>query len=302
MRASGAGRTSRSRPFLANRDVHGVPFAGLQGRAWTSAAADLRPARGRRRGLCCGRWSIAAPTTAAAAACTRAIRCRRTTTGGVGRRRCAATPWRGQPLARRLLAARIERHRVVPRVAVSERHEHAGHAAVGGLLRAQQHARLALAGALVIQIQPHVLEALVQNEPAPAGAGLGLADDLAVLRAPLGVADNVPARERGALEGSVRLEVRWIVGTHAEHQADGARGGDRNGTNESVMAGHVLSTPLLRGGETRGRLPTTTGIRTAPPRALPRGVPTSLPLRISPDASSAPTSIVLSGRNLTASV
>jgi hypothetical protein len=28
-----------------------------------------------------------------------------------------------------------------------------------------------------------------------------------------------------------------------------------------VMAGHVLSTSLLRGGKTRGRLLTTTGIR-----------------------------------------
>ena len=240
-RAGGAGRTSRSRSVLANRDVDGVPFTGLQGGAWASAAADLRTACGRR-GLCCRRWSIgAAPTTTAAAARTRGIRCRRTPTGGVGRRRCAGaatTPGCGQPVSRRFLAARIERHRVVPRVTVSERHEHAGHAAVGGLLRSQQHARRALAGALVIQIQLHVLEALVQNEPAPAGAGLGLADDLAVLRGPAGVADNVPARERGAREGSVRLEVRWIGSTDAEDETDGARGGDRNGTNESVMVGH----------------------------------------------------------------
>src|SRR4029450_9863176 len=102
-----------------------------------------------------------------------------------------------------------------PRLAGVERHVRAGHAAVGGLLRSQQHARLALTGALVIQKQLHVLEALVQKEPAAAGAGFGLADDLAVLRGPVGITDNVPARKRGALEGSVRLEVRWIGCTHA---------------------------------------------------------------------------------------
>src|SRR6185503_17962371 len=32
IRAKGTGRTSRRRPLLANRDVHRVPFAGLQGR------------------------------------------------------------------------------------------------------------------------------------------------------------------------------------------------------------------------------------------------------------------------------
>jgi hypothetical protein len=47
---------------------------------------------------------------------------------------------------------------------------------------------------------------------------------------------------------------------HAEHQTDGAGGGDRNRTNESVMAGHVLLTS--RRGGMRGRLARETGIGT----------------------------------------
>jgi hypothetical protein len=68
----------------------------------------------------------------------------------------------------------------------------------------------------------NVLETLIHDQPAAIRARLRCADELAVLRLPVGVADDVPTREGGALHHAVRFEIARPGGVETPcHHGDG---------------------------------------------------------------------------------
>src|SRR6185312_11351776 len=72
----------------------------------------------------------------------------------------------------------------------------------GRRLRPQHHAGAAPAGATERSRKLHVLKRLIENEPA-AFSGLRGAHDLAILRAPIRIADGSCCPQRRSLEGPV---------------------------------------------------------------------------------------------------
>ena len=137
-----------------------------------------------------------------------------------GRRR--EEPDRAEPrlerLALDLAALRIEFQREGSRgvLAVGQRHVDPLDS-LRRRLRAQHHARPTARGAAKCRRELHVLQRLVENQPAALGC-LGRAHDFAVLRAPIGVAERARRPQRRSLESPVRHEVLVRPGAR-QHQA-----------------------------------------------------------------------------------
>ncbi len=91
-----------------------------------------------------------------------------------------------------LRALAIKRHTVRGKIPFVQRHEDALEAAIGRLLGAQHHARLAARRASKRGEHSDVLIGLVREQPA-AASGCGCADDLAVFGAPCALADRLPS-------------------------------------------------------------------------------------------------------------
>ena len=212
-------------------DVDRVPLAGFHlvrgaGNRRGHASGHLR----ERRAAAASRWRRAASSCGAASA-------GRVSRRGRRRRRRnpdLASTCGTQTLSRRLLALGVDRHAIRGEVRRIERDEDALQPAVGGLFRPEQDTRRAARRTAELGTERDVLVGLVEDQPSAAAAGRS--DDLAVLRAPLHVAERPPSRQARAFEDDVGHEV--LRGALREGGRDHEGGGDRRNTRRAMTDAH----------------------------------------------------------------